>query len=203
MSDLIEGGDVVETKVLRGGQIERAVADLACLRISVFRSYPYLYDGDMDYERRYLGRFAGVPRAFVVAATSEGRLVGAATACPMEDHEDGFSAPLAAAGIKPTSVYYCAESVLLPEYRGQGLGHRFFDAREAEGRALGRAYAAFASVVRPENHPERPLGYRPLDAFWYKRGYSPIPGAVAQFAWRDVGRDVETMKPLQLWMRRL
>jgi GNAT superfamily N-acetyltransferase len=192
-----------ELRDFRGTEITGILDDLAALRIEVFRAFPYLYDGDRAYERRYLGAFAASPRAFVAAAFDGERLVGAATSSPMEDHADDFSAPLAAAGLDPTAVYYCAESVLLPAYRGQGLGHRFFDAREAEGRRLGRTTAAFCSVIRPEVHAARPKGYRPLDAFWRKRGYAPMPGAVARFAWRDLGDAEETEKPLQLWTRRL
>lgn len=42
---------------VRGGEAERFVDGLASLRIRVFRDFPYLYDGDMDYERRYLRPF--------------------------------------------------------------------------------------------------------------------------------------------------
>jgi len=194
---------VPEIRPIRGEALRAALDDLARLRIEVFRAFPYLYDGDMDYERSYLGRFAASERAFVAGAFDGGRLVGAATSSPMEDHGDDFSAPLAAAGIAPEAVYYCAESVLLPAYRGRGAGHRFFDLREAEGRALGRTHAAFCAVIRPEDHPARPDGYRPLDAFWRKRGYAPVEGAIAHFRWKEVGDAEESDHALQFWMRTL
>ena len=196
-------GSDLSVRLFRGPAIAPLFDDLAALRIAVFADFPYLYDGDLDYERRYLGRFAAAPGAFVVGAFDGARLVGAATSAPMEQHEDDFAAPLAAAGIAPETVYYCAESVLLPAYRGRGLGHRFFDAREAEARRLGRRHAAFCAVIRPADHPARPEGYRPLDPFWRARGYAPLEGAVARFAWRDRGEVRETEKPLQLWIRAL
>lgn len=194
---------MVEIRTFTGTQIVPLLDDLAALRIAVFREFPYLYDGDRAYERRYLGTFAASAQAFVAGAFDGPRLVGAATGSPMEDHAEGFAAPLAAAGIDPRSVYYCAESVLLPEYRGQGLGHRFFDLREAHGRALGREWSAFCAVIRADDHPARPAGYRPLDPFWRRRGYAPVPGVVAQFAWREIGETAETGKKLQLWSRRI
>jgi GNAT superfamily N-acetyltransferase len=100
-------------------------------------------------------------------------------------------------------VFYCAESVLLPEYRGRGIGHRFFDLREEHARAMGRSHAAFCGVIRAADHPARPDGYRPLDPFWRARGYAPVPNAVAQFRWKEVGHTTETPHALQFWMRAL
>ena len=34
-----------------GAALERHIADLARLRIEVFRDFPYLYDGDFEYEK--------------------------------------------------------------------------------------------------------------------------------------------------------
>ncbi|MEM6479793.1 MAG: GNAT family N-acetyltransferase, partial [Pseudomonadota bacterium] len=107
------------------------------------------------------------------------------------------------AGWPLEETLYCAESVLLARYRGRGIGHAFFDAREAHGRALGLKHAVFAAVTRRSDHPLKPRAYRPLDPFWRSRGYAPIDGAVARFAWRDVNESEETQKPLQLWARRI
>lgn len=184
-------------------QIRLHLPDLAALRITVFRDWPYLYHGSEAYEERYLAAYADSPAALVVGAWDGDRLVGAATATPMEDHADAFAVPLDAAGIAPRDVYYFGESVLLDDYRGQGIGNAFFDAREARARALGRRYACFCGVIRPDDHPLRPAGYRPLDPFWRRRGYAPLPGAKARFAWRDLGDATETEKPLRVWLRDL
>jgi hypothetical protein len=58
-------------------------------------------------------------------------------------------------------------------------------------------------VIRPEDHPMRPDGYRPLDDFWRRRGYEKLPGVIAQFDWTDIGDAEQTPKPLQFWMRAL
>ncbi|WP_138933214.1 GNAT family N-acetyltransferase [Roseovarius arcticus] len=190
-------------RTLRGAALEAALDDVARLRIEVFRSYPYLYDGDADYERRYLQRYRDSKGAILVGAFDGARLVGAATGTPMEDHADDFATALAGQGLDAESTFYCAESVLLPEYRGRGIGHAFFDAREDHARELGRDTSVFCSVLRPEGHPLRPDGYRALDAFWRGRGYAPLPGAIARFAWKDTDEPGETDHELQLWMRRL
>lgn len=185
-----------------GEEIAGILDDLARLRVTVFRDWPYLYDGDAGYERDYLAGYANGD-SIVVAAFAGCEMVGAATGMPLADHADDFAAAFEGTGIDMKDVFYCAESVLLPSYRGQGAGHAFFDRREAHAKRLGLSKVAFCGVVRPGDHPDRPEGYRPLDAFWRARGYAPLDGVVAQFAWRDIGAAEATDKPLQFWMRTL
>ena len=194
---------MTEVRVLTGADFDAALDDVARLRIAVFRAFPYLYDGDLDYERRYLEPFGASERAVMVGAFDGARLIGAATGSPLTDHKDDFAAAFAGTGLDLSTIFYCAESVLLPAYRGQGIGHRFFDLREDHARAHGFARSAFCGVVRPPDHPARPADYAPLDPFWRKRGYAPLPGVVARFSWKDLGCADETLKPLQFWMRDL
>jgi GNAT superfamily N-acetyltransferase len=188
---------------LTGADLDAQLDGVAALRIAVFRDWPYLYDGDPAYERTYLQTYRDSPGAILVGAFDGDHLVGAATGTPMEDHADDLAAPMAALGVPLDRIFYCAESVLLPEYRGRGIGHRFFDEREAHARRLCRTHCVFASVSRPVEHPARPEGYRGNDLFWTKRGYAPLPGAIATFSWRDIGQPHETTKPLQVWWRML
>jgi GNAT superfamily N-acetyltransferase len=188
---------------LTGAALEAALPDLARLRITVFRDWPYLYEGDDAYERSYIRRYAESPGAVVVAARDGGTIVGAATAAPMEDHAAELAAPLAAAGFALTETLYCGESVLLPSHRGRGIGHAFFDAREAHGRALGRTVSCFCAVIRDPADPRRPPGYAPLDPFWRRRGYAPVEGAEGSYSWREIGAERETAHPMRMWLRRL
>ncbi len=194
---------MVEVRALTGAEMEAHLDDVARLRIAVFRDWPYLYDGTLEYERAYLQTYRDNAGALLVGAFDAGMLVGASTSTFMEDHAEGFAAPLRQIGLPAGSILYGAESVLLPAYRGRGLGHRFFDLREAHARAHGRTHVAFCSVVRPDNHPMRPKTYRTNDAFWTGRGYAKLPGVLAEFSWKDLGDAGETVKPLQFWMRAL
>ena len=184
-------------------QLKTELPDLARLRITVFREWPYLYDGDMKYEERYLASYVRSSDAIIVGVHDEGRLVGASTGAPMEDHADSFAAPFAERDYDLREIFYCGESMLLPEYRGRGIGHTFFDLREEQGRRLGRRWSCFCAVVRPDDHPLKPADYRPLDAFWQKRGYRKMPGVIAEFPWKDIDTADETVKPLQFWIREL
>lgn len=186
---------------LTGTALEAALPDLARLRIRVFRAFPYLYEGNLTHEAHYLRSYRDTPHAVLIAARDGDRIIGAATGMPLADHADAGqinNAPFAA-----EDIFYCAESVLLPDYRGRGVGHAFFDHREAHARAHGFGHSAFCAVLRGETHPRRPADYRPLDPFWRRRGYAPVPGVTAEFSWTDVGEARDTPKTLQVWMKRL
>ncbi|SPF78225.1 GNAT family N-acetyltransferase [Pseudoprimorskyibacter insulae] len=194
---------MIRISPLTGQALLDVLDDVAGLRIEVFRDWPYLYHGDLDYERRYMQSYVGSAAAIVVGAFDGDRLVGASTGTPMEDHAEDFLTPFAQTDWPMDQIFYCAESILLPQYRGRGIGHAFFDHREAHARSLGRRYSAFCSVMRPADHPARPSDYAPLDPFWRKRGYQPLDGVIARFNWTDMGDAGQSEKPLQFWGRDL
>lgn len=193
----------MQVRRLARAEAEAAFDDLARLRIEVFRDFPYLYDGDVDYERRYLAAYMGSPGAVVIGAYDGAALVGAATASPLADHFAEFAEPFTATGLDPADFFYFGESVLLAPYRGRGVGVRFFEERERAAREAGFSQCVFCAVVRPHDHPARPRGYQPLDAFWSKRGYRRMEGLSAGFSWRDLGKAHETVKPMAFWSKRL
>ncbi len=196
--------DKLQIELLRGDALAAALGDVAGLRIEVFRDWPYLYEGSLDYETHYLADFAKAPNAIVVAAVDAGRIVGAATGAPLTGHTAEFAPLFASKNFDPDKIFYFGESVLLSNYRGRGIGHAFFDHREAHARCAGLfTHSVFCGVVRAPDDPRSPAGYEPLDGFWRKRGYAPVEGLVGRYSWREIGAYAETEKPMQFWMRAL
>lgn len=194
----------MKTRALTGEDLERALPALAALRIEVFRAFPYLYAGSPAYEVRYLRDFAAAKDSFIVVAqTDEGEIAGCATGSALTGHHAEFSGPLVQAGFPLSSTFYFGESVLLPAFRGQGLGHAFFDAREAHAKSRGYKRVCFCAVERAKDHPLQPVGYSPLDAFWTKRGYRKLDGIVTEFAWPMEPSGPDLLHPMGYWMREL
>lgn len=201
MSSAAQSG--VRVEAVSGRAIEPYLDALAALRIEVFREYPYLYDGTLEYERKYLHVYAESPRSVVALAIDGDRVIGAATALPLRDHTEALTPELAAAGFDPDRIYYFGESVLRASYRGRGLGHAFFDVRETTARRHGYHVAAFCAVQRPDDHPRKPAGYVPHDAFWRKRGFKPRPDIVSTLEWQDLDETTESPKPMMFWVKEL
>lgn len=194
----------IEVRRLAGDALGPWLDAVARLRIAVFRDWPYLYAGDLDYERGYLQAYARSPDSVFVLAFDGDAVVGASTGLPLADDTDQFQRPFRDAGRAVDDVFYFGESVLLPVYRGRGLGHRFFDEREAHAAALGRfAWTGFCAVDRHPADPRRPAGHRGNEALWAKRGYLRQPGLTVHLAWQEIGEPAPTDKPLTFWLRPL
>ena len=175
--------------------------ELARLRITVFREWPYIYDGDEDHERAYLQTYVNAPGAAVIVAEVEQKIVGAATCLPMLAATENIQTPFREHGWDVAKLFYFGESVLLKPYRGQGIGVRFFVAREAQ--AAGFETATFCAVQRPADHRLRDQDYTPLDTFWSHRGYTKNPELACRMTWRDLGETEDTEKTLVFWTRSL
>jgi GNAT superfamily N-acetyltransferase len=193
-----------------GPELERYIPELARLRIQVFREYPYLYQGDTDYEANYLRTYSQSQGSVVVLALDAERVVGASTALPLIEETEEVVSPFRSGGYAPGEVFYLGESVLLPDYRGRGIGVRFFQEREAHARALAMdpvnpfgpfRWFAFCAVERDPSDPRRPRGYVPLDDFWRNRGYRRQPQLRTAFSWRELDEAAESPKPMVFWLK--
>lgn len=190
--------------IKKGFEIEEVIQELAHLRITVFRAFPYLYEGSFEYEKEYLKTYINSSKSFLFSVYDGDKMVGATTCIPLSDETPDVQEPFIKAGMNLDKIFYFGESILLPEYRGLGLGHRFFDERESHAASFGMySTTCFCGVVRPENHPLQPTDYKPLDEFWTKRGYKKQPQLQSQFDWLDIGEQESTSKPMIYWSKEL
>lgn len=190
-------------RALTGDAILPWLDAVAQLRMTVFREWPYLYAGDAQYERDYLSRYARSAGSVFVLATAGESVVGASTGLPLVDEDPAFQAPFVDQDVVVARVFYFGESVLLPQWRRHGIGHRFFELREAHARALGDFdMTAFAAVDRAEDDPRRPGDHHDNAVFWHKRGYVCQPGMTMLLRWDEVNVG-DVPHPMTFWTRPL
>lgn len=195
---------MVSIESINGHLTDDQMNALASLRIKVFRDYPYLYEGDMVYEKNYLDTFLKAKNSLLLLVRDGQKVVGASTALPLHEETPNISDPWKNAGYNINSIFYFGESVLDPAYRGKGIGVRFFEERENFAKSLGHfKKCAFCAVIRPEQHPLRPHFYVPLDDFWKNRGYQKMEGLRCEIAWRDIDEERESPKQLQFWSKEI
>lgn len=189
-------------KELSGTAIEPWLDQISRLRIDLFRDFPYLYDGDFLYERNYLSRYLEAKDALILLVLDGlDRVMGVSTCLPMTQEEFVFQEPFLTSSMELSDVCYFGESLLEPHLRGKGLGHLFFDRREAHAQKIGCRITAFCAVEREQEHPMRPMKYQPLDGFWCKRGYTKREDLKIEFPWKEVGAEEETKQTMTYWLR--
>ena len=188
----------------RGKELQPYLEELAKLRITIFRDWPYLYEGSMDYEHKYLQTYLKSDNSFITLALDGSKIVGATTAILVSDEEEAFRKVFSDKGINPKTVCYFGESILYAEYRGLGIGKEFMKRRLAFARSIpGVSMASFCSVIRPINHPKKPAYYQPLDVFWKSMGFQPISGMLTKYSWQDLGESTQSEKTMHFWVNKL
>lgn len=194
--------DTFTFKRITGAGIAAYVDDLARLRIEVFREFPYLYDGDEDYERNYLQTYVRSPRSLAVLVYDGATLIGASTGLPMADETAEFQRPFVEHGYDIGTIFYCGESVLRREYRGRGIYRHLFQAREQHAASLpGITLCTFCGVQRAADHPRRPADYVPLNAIWQRFGYTERPELQTQYLWKDLDETEPSAKTMRFWTK--
>jgi hypothetical protein len=194
---------MLEVRQLSPEEAKSNLKVLMSLRMRIFQDFPYLYQGTLDSEEKYISPYKDAKNFVLIACFDGLQVVGCATGLPLIEASSEIQAPFLSSGVSLSEVFYFGESLLLPKYRGQGIGHRFFDGRERAAKAInGIKMTCFCNVQRSSDHAMRPQKYRPLDEFWSRRGYRKVPELVAHLSWVDIGEPKETEKDLVFWVRR-
>jgi GNAT superfamily N-acetyltransferase len=194
----------IEFLRLYGSQARPFAEALAQLRITIFRDYPYLYDGNFEYEKNYLETYFNSHHSFILLLKDKikDKYIGATTAIWAQDESEEFRIPFSNIGLNPKEICYFGESLLLPEYRGIGLGKIFFKERIQFASSMDFIkYLSFCAVIRPDSHPLRPEDYRPLDTFWNSMGFKKVDLLTTNYSWKDINNNDETSKTMQYWLK--
>ncbi len=194
---------MIRTEIFTYPNVATHMQSLSSLRMTIFRAWPYLYDGSVPSEADTLSGFAVSRTAALIIASDNTTPVGASTAVHMTEEDDHITQSLRNAGMDLARICYFGESVLLDAYRGQGIGVRFFELREAHARTIpGVDTTMFCAVERPADHPLKPPGTIPLDAFWTKRGYVRTD-FTCKMKWKQVDTDAKVENTLRFWSKSL
>lgn len=158
----------------RGNDVIPFLNDLGRLRIEIFRDFPYLYAGRMEYESDYTNMYKECRNSFFTVVTDGEQVIGISTAVPLIETAEIIHSCFSEAGKDLHDFFYFGESVLDPHYRGRGIYKALFDAREEEAKRQGYKYATFIAVMRDQDDPAKPQNYQPLDETWTRYGYQRL-----------------------------
>lgn len=177
-------------------QYSEYLAQLAEMRIQVFREYPYLYEGNLDYEFDYLERYVQCPSAILLALLdSAGQAWGVCTGIPLIHEDPVLSAPIPG---NHQSGFYIGEVLILPQARGQGWGAKLLEAIIDLSQKLGFKQHYLYTVVEPAHN--RPPHYHSPAKLWRKIGFEPTP-IQCSFEWKRWDQEHPQNHTMELWQR--
>jgi GNAT superfamily N-acetyltransferase len=179
-----------------GAEMAPHLPALAQLGTVVFREPPHLYDGDGRYDEAHIAALGGSRRSLLILAFHNDTIVGASACLPLEDATPNIQSPFLRRGLPLDEYFYFSESVLLPAFRGRGIGATWFHTREQHARTVsGSSFSCFCTFRRADHRSQLRL--------WYRLGYAPAPDLVCSMPWQEIGQKAETDHMMQFWTKPL
>jgi len=188
-------------RIIRGQEIENHIDQLGRFRIEIFREYPYLYDGDLDYERAYLNRYSRDTESFLLVIHDRLGFVGICTGMPLSGEDPDFRNAFVGESIN--EIYYIGEVMLRKDARGKKMGSKLFSTALSLIDSKKYKRVSLCTVDRGSNHPQCPESYCSPDYLWKKYGFEKSAHLVAFLSWKDIGQTTETKKTMNIWFKEL
>lgn len=148
---------------------------LSSWRISSFRDFPYLYEGNAEYEEEYLNGFCANSRSVMFRAYCNAETIALLSGLPLESSFEIIqeTAALSALCEVPChDMFYISEVIVHPEYQGRGLARTLMKQAEEYAATQGYRAACFLTVVRDNHDPRKPAYYYDPDLIWSRFGYT-------------------------------
>lgn len=194
----------IEITTIKGRDIAQHIEALGRFRIEIFREFPYVYDGDMSYETKYLSRYARCNESLLLLGMDAQGIACACTGIPLDYELDEFQLPFLRRGLALADKFYLGEIMIRKDRRAQGLGTRLLAQALATVAASNRyRQVLLCTVLREPNHALKPKDYRATYNLWTKFGFEKLAGFDVEFSWKDIGAEAETKKVMATWAKTL
>lgn len=190
-------------KAFKGPEARKYIDAIANMRISMFKEYPYLYDGSMEYEKEYLETYFKSENASILLVLDDGKVVGFSSSIPLAEETDELKKPFLDNKLAVKDYLYIGEVMIHEDYRGEGLLRKFFEHHEKHAKEKGYSHLTFITSKRPDNHPMKPEDYRDLGPIWEHFGYKMSKGLIAKISWKQIDTGKEEENELNFWLKEL
>ena len=189
----------MEIEIFGGEKIKDVIDELGNFRITIFKEYLYLYDGNLDYERKYLSRYGNISDSILLLVRDKEGILGAATGIPLVNDEPEFTEPFKDKNLD--EIFYIGELMIRKDNRSKGIGTLLLkNMLDLIDKNQFKTVCLY-TVDRGNNHPLKPDFYQSPDSLWRKFGFEKHSSHIVYFSWRDLGNVVETEKPMNVWIK--
>lgn len=196
----------MEIKIHTGESILAYTNTLAEWRIKYFKEFPYLYDGNFDYESTYVHHYHSEKDGMILTVEDEGKIVAIATGIALLSEFDIFSSSIEALKqfVNIDTCAYLGEIIISEEYRAKGLSRKMITAQENHYKSLGYTHCCFLTVIRT-NHPLQPQDYTEPSIYWHSLGYKKT-NIITSYSWPTIQHDeavIEMENEMVYWIKEI
>jgi hypothetical protein len=194
----------IHVRSFTGSGLKTYLHPVAKLRMEVFKDYPHHENPDLDRETHYLKKICSNKEAIGVLIFDNTTLVGVSLGYPLCIEESALQHPFKERRLDINSYFYFGDPALLKQYRGRGIGHHFFDAREAHVAHFKKfKYICFCVPDCPNPDSHRPKDFVSLVDFWRKRGYLHHPEMKCQLFSKKTEEALPPGRQMSFWIKEL
>lgn len=186
---------------------EQEIDQMADMRITYFREFPYLYEGSKEYELHYLNQYKQkAVDAYLVQAFDQDKLVGILTGCAFKSDieviRDGAQL-FAQKELWVDNYYYIGEAIIIPEYQGRKILPQLIFKLGKTIRKLNKYQSlCFLTVIRKDDDSRKPVDYHSSDQLWLKLGCQKTD-ITCSFEWPTIMSDNSVqniLNEVQFWI---
>jgi len=161
-------------EALNSNDVQEFRNRIATIQTPFFSKYPYFYKSTKADWCQSIEESSGKKKTIYLILFDKKKVVGYSNAFPINRIEI-FNTNLKNKGIKTQKLFYIANIIILPEYRGLGLSKHFFACLEKKALEWGFDYTTLISIQRPNNYPGKPENYKSVKDIWKHFGYMKLP----------------------------
>lgn len=198
----------IEIKLLTKKDILNYADKIALMRIENFKEFPYLYQGNLEYEKKYLKTYLENPQAILIAGFCGKDIIAISTGLPVMNNSEllqNIKTLFEANNLNLSEYYYFAETIINFSYRGRGLYSKIISLREQAAIARGYNNGCFVTVIRENKHPLKPANYKSPEPIFEHCGYQKS-SIIFTYSWPTLQMDgsvKEQKNPLVFWFKKL
>lgn len=196
------GRNEATIEVLKGSEVIPYLSKLAELRLSFFRNYPYLYDGNLRDEEEYLTMYARSENSIFGVVKEGEEIIGLVTGLPLLECHDAHKNPWIQR--EDPNVFYLGEIVLSEKYQTTDLQEKLYQQFEHVVKEIG-IYEAIVvcEIERGEENLKKPENEFSSEVLWNGRGFIRHPEIRGHFPWKEIGDLEESDHSMVYWKKPL
>lgn len=191
-------------KTFKGESITPFLKDITDLCITIYKEYPYCYEGTEEEYFPFIEYYALSDNGIASLLFDNDRPVGIAIGMPMSEMREKYREPFTKA--RPyedfDKLFYLGEFLLLKNYRGRGLGKEMYleiERSVKENENLKKI--CFCKIDESNQIHLESENYKPLDGFWEKIGFNKCDDITVIVHWQNVGEVDDSPHKLVYWLK--